>query len=86
MPSVPGLAPASLTVSPLTVSPLAADLPSFFISSTSDLKMRIERPMERAASGSRLKPKSTTRRTSKMMRCQPSNSPRMVTQFLSATR
>ncbi len=30
--------------SPFTVSLLAADLPSVFISSTSDLKMRIERP------------------------------------------
>ena len=38
--------------------------PSFFISSTSDLKMRIERPRLRAASGSLFQPKRIT--TTKM--------------------
>jgi len=36
---------------------LGVDWPSFFISSTSDLKMRIERPRLRATSGSFFHPK-----------------------------
>ena len=43
-------------------------MPSFFISDTSDLKMRIERPMLRAASGSFFHPKRMTTRAPTMMR------------------
>jgi hypothetical protein len=47
-----------LTVSLLAALGLAAS--SFFISSISDLKMRIERPRLRATSGSRFQPTTAT--------------------------
>ena len=60
------------TTSPGTVSLAAAlgraSLPSFFISETSDLKMRIERPTLRAASGSFFQPKRITSSTATMIR------------------
>ena len=43
--------------------------------STSDLKMRMERPRLRAASGSRFQPKSRTTTTMRMTTCHPSNKP-----------
>ena len=60
------------TTSPGTVSLAAAlgraSLPSFSISETSDLKMRIERPTLRAASGSFFQPKRITSSTATMIR------------------
>ena len=60
------------TTSPGTVSLAAAlgraSLPSFFISETSDLKMRIERPTLRAASGSFFQPKRIASSTATMSR------------------
>src|SRR5665811_1272697 len=54
---------------------LGVDLPSFFISSTADLKMRIERPRLRAASGSRFQPKRTPITKTRMTMCQGSIRP-----------
>ncbi len=52
--------------------------PSFFISDTSDLKMRIDRPRLRAASGSRFHPKTMTITSTRMIRCQGSNALRII--------
>ena len=48
---------------------------SAFISSTSDLKIRIERPRLRAASGRRLNPKSRRKATTMMMMCHGLSAP-----------